>query len=82
MLTVKKLFSSEWARALGRASGCPCGLEARRRCELEVSASGRAPSEPAGWNGALVGHEYFVDTLGTVTNRWGRTIVNPRVSET
>lgn len=37
-----------------------------------------APLEPIRWLGVLVGQEYSVDTLGTVTNSSGAVISNPQ----
>lgn len=36
----------------------------------------RAPEAPTPWQGVLLGQEYSVDTLGTVTNSLGATISN------
>lgn len=36
------------------------------------------PTEPVRWLGDFIGQEYSVDTLGTVTNHWGRIIRNPQ----
>ncbi|MEV1286940.1 DEAD/DEAH box helicase [Micromonospora sp. NPDC049679] len=38
----------------------------------------RPPDEPVRWEGMLVGQEYSVDTLGTVTNSSGALIRNPQ----
>ncbi|MBM0236515.1 DEAD/DEAH box helicase [Micromonospora sp. ATA32] len=38
----------------------------------------RAPSKPVRWEGVIVGQEYSVDTLGTVTNSSGTIIRNPQ----
>ncbi|MGN9804041.1 DEAD/DEAH box helicase [Micromonospora sp. L32] len=40
--------------------------------------SRRAPDAPVRWEGVLVGQEYSVDTLGTVTNGSGTLIRNPQ----
>lgn len=37
-----------------------------------------APSKPVRWEGLIVGQEYSVDTLGTVTNSSGALIRNPQ----
>jgi superfamily II DNA or RNA helicase len=39
---------------------------------------GQAPERPQKWLGSFIGHEYSVDTLGNVTNRWRSTITNPQ----
>jgi superfamily II DNA or RNA helicase len=38
----------------------------------------RAPEQPEPWEGSFTGHEYSVDTLGNVTNRFGTQIANPQ----
>ena len=37
---------------------------------------GRPPNKPVRWLGSLVGQEYSIDTLGTVTNSAGSIVVN------
>ncbi len=36
------------------------------------------PAQPLPWFGIIMGQEYSVDTLGTVTNSFGATIANPQ----
>jgi superfamily II DNA or RNA helicase len=38
----------------------------------------RPPAQPLPWLGVIMGQEYSVDTLGTVTNSFGATITNPQ----
>lgn len=38
----------------------------------------RPPSRPEPWHGVLVGQEYSVDTMGTVTNSSGAVMANPQ----
>lgn len=38
----------------------------------------KSPESPVSWRGSFIGQEYSVDTLGSVTNRWGALIANPQ----
>jgi superfamily II DNA or RNA helicase len=38
----------------------------------------KPPASPIPWQGSFIGQEYSVDTLGSVTNRWGALIANPQ----
>src|SRR6266852_646121 len=71
------LWSIEPDRAPEPVEGPPATPRPTEEQEWERLGR-RAPLSPVPWLGMVIGQEYSVDTLGTVTNSVGSVVVNPQ----